>query len=260
MLCTRIASRLVQAGPHGVGTWQGDHELRRSADRAVGVGGRALRRQQDFKDLAHLTVQEAKAHPEVFAGKSIGQVADHFETIIRGLGRKPAVVGHSFDGLLAQILAGASLKPWTEAKVDTDNPEWGPLLDHLGREGQYRATGGRQRLLQMQLSTLILIRSRSRFRHNPIAHTLHTQPWDHRRDEVDRPNTRSADDCAARQTGESGTASNRLPRHLDCTPHADRSRARRSCRWSRSRVLVTRRNASSYAARASFGCSASSRR
>ena len=35
------------------------------------------------------TVEEAKAHPEVFAGKSIGQVADHFETIIRGLDRKP---------------------------------------------------------------------------------------------------------------------------------------------------------------------------
>jgi non-heme chloroperoxidase len=25
------------------------------------------------------TVEEAKAHPEVFAGKSIGEVADHFE-------------------------------------------------------------------------------------------------------------------------------------------------------------------------------------
>jgi non-heme chloroperoxidase len=55
------------------------------------------------------TVEEAKAHPEVFAGKSIGQVADHFETIIRGLDKKPAVVGHSFGGLLTQILAGRGL-------------------------------------------------------------------------------------------------------------------------------------------------------
>jgi non-heme chloroperoxidase len=30
------------------------------------------------------TVEEAKEHPEVVAGKSIGEVADHFETIIRG--------------------------------------------------------------------------------------------------------------------------------------------------------------------------------
>ena len=158
------------------------------------------------------TVEEAKAHPEVFAGKSIGQVADHFETIICGLNRKPAVIGHSFGGLLTQILAGrglaavsvaidpapfrgvlplpisslksgfpvlgnpanrnravpltfeqfrfafanavdedeakqlyetysvatsgkplfqaaaANLNPWTEAKVDTENPERGPLL------------------------------------------------------------------------------------------------------------------------------------
>jgi pimeloyl-ACP methyl ester carboxylesterase len=158
------------------------------------------------------TVEEAKASPEVFAGKSIGQVADYFETIIRGLERKPAIIGHSFGGLLTQILAGrglaaasvaidpapfrgvlplpisalksgfpvlgnpanrnravpltydqfrfafanavsedeahqlyetysvptpgkplfqaatANLNPWTEAKVDTDNPDRGPLL------------------------------------------------------------------------------------------------------------------------------------
>jgi non-heme chloroperoxidase len=42
----------------------------------------------------------------VFAGKSVGQVADHFEAVIRTLDRKPAVVGHSFGGLLTQILAG----------------------------------------------------------------------------------------------------------------------------------------------------------
>jgi non-heme chloroperoxidase len=158
------------------------------------------------------TVEEAEAHPEVFAGKSVGQIADHFEEIIRGLDRKPAIIGHSFGGLLTQILAGrglavasvaidpapfrgvlplpisalksafpvlgnpanrnravpltyeqfrygfanavsqeeakelyetyavpaagkplfqaatANLNPWTEAKVDTNNPERGPLL------------------------------------------------------------------------------------------------------------------------------------
>jgi pimeloyl-ACP methyl ester carboxylesterase len=55
------------------------------------------------------TVEEAKAHPEVFAHKSIGQVADHFQEIIGGLERKPAIIGHSFGGLLTQILAGRSL-------------------------------------------------------------------------------------------------------------------------------------------------------
>jgi non-heme chloroperoxidase len=55
------------------------------------------------------TVEEAVEHPEVFAGKSIGQVADHFETIIRGLNRNPAIIGHSTGGLLTQILAGRGL-------------------------------------------------------------------------------------------------------------------------------------------------------
>ena len=158
------------------------------------------------------TVDEANAKPEVFAHKTVGQVADHFDEVIRGLKKKPAIIGHSFGGLLAQILAGrglasatvaidaapfrgvlplpfsalksawpvlgnpantkraipltfeqfrfgfanavseeeakelyenfavpasgvplfqaatANLNPWTEAKVDTENPERGPLL------------------------------------------------------------------------------------------------------------------------------------
>ena len=55
------------------------------------------------------TVAEANAHPEVFAGKSIKEVADHFEDVIRGLNTKPAVIGHSFGGLMTQILAGRGL-------------------------------------------------------------------------------------------------------------------------------------------------------
>ncbi|MFI6405575.1 alpha/beta hydrolase [Streptomyces sp. NPDC050548] len=158
------------------------------------------------------TVAEANAHPEVMAGKTVGQVADHLAQLIGTLTRKPAIVGHSFGGLLTQILAGrglsavsvaidpapfrgvlplpvsalrssapvlsnpanrnravpltydqfrygfanavseeearelyetfavpapgaplfqaatANLNPWTEAKVDTDNPDRGPLL------------------------------------------------------------------------------------------------------------------------------------
>ncbi len=52
------------------------------------------------------TVDEAREHPEVFANKTIGQVADHFCDVISQLDHRPAVVGHSFGGLLAQIVAG----------------------------------------------------------------------------------------------------------------------------------------------------------
>jgi non-heme chloroperoxidase len=55
------------------------------------------------------TVEEANAHPEVFAGKSVGDVADHFGAVIGKLDKKPAVIGHSFGGLIAQIIAGRGL-------------------------------------------------------------------------------------------------------------------------------------------------------
>ena len=55
------------------------------------------------------TVGQARAHPEVFARKTIGQVADHFAGVIGELTVKPAVIGHSFGGLLAQIVAGRGL-------------------------------------------------------------------------------------------------------------------------------------------------------
>src|SRR6476661_3307910 len=55
------------------------------------------------------TVAEAKAHPEVFAHKTVGQVADHFAGVIAKLKKKPAVIGHSFGGLLTQIVAGRGL-------------------------------------------------------------------------------------------------------------------------------------------------------
>src|SRR5436305_853496 len=158
------------------------------------------------------TVAEANANPSVFAGKTVGEIADHVANHITALDKKPAVIGHSFGGLITQIIAGrgmasvsvaidpapfrgvlplpisalqsaspvlgnpanrnravpltyeqfrysfanavsdeeahhlyetyavpasgaplfqaatANLNPWTEAKVDTENPDRGPLL------------------------------------------------------------------------------------------------------------------------------------
>ncbi len=184
---------------------------------------RALFEEQGYTTLAPGwpddpdTVAEAKQDPQVFAHKRIKQVTDHYVDIIRQLKTKPAVVGHSFGGLIAQRLAGegvsavtvaidpapfrgvlplplsalksaspvlgnplnytravpltyeqfrfswanavdeteahelyetysvpgsgvpifqaatANLNPWTEARVDTENPERGPLLIISGK-------------------------------------------------------------------------------------------------------------------------------
>jgi len=61
------------------------------------------------------TVAEANTHPEVFAHKTVGQVADHFADVIGQLDRKPAVIGHSFGGLIAQMIAGRGLSAVTVA-------------------------------------------------------------------------------------------------------------------------------------------------
>jgi non-heme chloroperoxidase len=61
------------------------------------------------------TVEQANADPEVFANKTVGQVANHYSEVIAMLAKKPAVIGHSFGGLLAQIIAGRGLSRVTVA-------------------------------------------------------------------------------------------------------------------------------------------------
>jgi pimeloyl-ACP methyl ester carboxylesterase len=55
------------------------------------------------------TVEEARANPEALAGKTVGQVAAHVSELIGTLNTRPAVIGHSFGGLLTQIVAGQGL-------------------------------------------------------------------------------------------------------------------------------------------------------
>jgi pimeloyl-ACP methyl ester carboxylesterase len=61
------------------------------------------------------TVQEARANPDVFAKKTLGQIADHTAEIVNALDKKPALIGHSTGGLLAQMLAGNGLSAATVA-------------------------------------------------------------------------------------------------------------------------------------------------
>jgi pimeloyl-ACP methyl ester carboxylesterase len=61
------------------------------------------------------TVEEARAHPDVLAKKTLKQIADHAAEVIERLNRKPAVVGHSTGGLLAQMIADRGLSAATVA-------------------------------------------------------------------------------------------------------------------------------------------------
>lgn len=61
------------------------------------------------------TVEQARANPNVFANKTLRQIADHTAAVIDQLERKPAVMGHSTGGLLAQIIADRGLSAATVA-------------------------------------------------------------------------------------------------------------------------------------------------
>ncbi len=61
------------------------------------------------------TVEQARANPDVLAKKTLKQIADHTAQVIGGLTKKPAVMGHSTGGLLAQLIADRGLSAATVA-------------------------------------------------------------------------------------------------------------------------------------------------
>jgi pimeloyl-ACP methyl ester carboxylesterase len=82
---------------------------------------RALAEEQGYTTLAPgwpddpETVEEANRDPEVFAKKHIKQITDHYVEVIQQLRLKPAIVGHSFGGLIAEQLAGKGVAAVTVA-------------------------------------------------------------------------------------------------------------------------------------------------
>ena len=61
------------------------------------------------------TVEATRANPDAVANKGIDEVTDHYAKIIDGLPARPVLIGHSFGGLIAQILAGRGLAAVTVA-------------------------------------------------------------------------------------------------------------------------------------------------
>ncbi|HCB06095.1 MAG TPA: alpha/beta hydrolase [Nocardioides sp.] len=59
------------------------------------------------------TYDEAHANKDSLAGTSVADVADHVAEVVAGLDQKPILIGHSFGGLLVQIVAGRGLAAGT---------------------------------------------------------------------------------------------------------------------------------------------------
>lgn len=55
------------------------------------------------------TVAATRADPAPMAGFGVVEVANHYADVITALPRKPIVIGHSFGGLIAQVLLGRGL-------------------------------------------------------------------------------------------------------------------------------------------------------
>lgn len=52
------------------------------------------------------SIEEARANPDAFASKMVQEVTDHYLEAVAELNSTPAVIGHSFGGLIAQKIAG----------------------------------------------------------------------------------------------------------------------------------------------------------
>ncbi|WP_395244022.1 alpha/beta hydrolase [Agromyces sp. MMS24-K17] len=55
------------------------------------------------------TVEDIRSNPAALKGVGLKQIADHYERIIRTLPRKPIIMGHSFGGVITQMLADRGL-------------------------------------------------------------------------------------------------------------------------------------------------------
>ncbi|QJA00269.1 alpha/beta hydrolase [Leifsonia sp. PS1209] len=71
------------------------------------------------------SVEEARRDPEVFAKKMVKQVTEHYLEAIDALEHEPAVIGHSFGGLIAQKIAGEGV---AAATVSIDNAPFQGVL------------------------------------------------------------------------------------------------------------------------------------
>ena len=55
------------------------------------------------------TVAECRANPQAIANRGVTEIADSYERTIASLSQPPIVIGHSFGGLIAQVILGRGI-------------------------------------------------------------------------------------------------------------------------------------------------------
>src|SRR5450432_919042 len=55
------------------------------------------------------TVAESRANPQAIANRGVTEIADSYSKVIASLAEPPIVIGHSFGGLLTQVLLGRGI-------------------------------------------------------------------------------------------------------------------------------------------------------
>jgi pimeloyl-ACP methyl ester carboxylesterase len=76
--------------------------VKRFEDRGYRVIARSWPRMED-------DIEELRLDPSHLADLGLGEIVDHYEGIIQNLDRPPIIMGHSFGGLIAQILLDRGL-------------------------------------------------------------------------------------------------------------------------------------------------------
>ncbi|KKJ98505.1 alpha/beta hydrolase [Micromonospora sp. HK10] len=88
------------------GLWMTPRSWEKWVDRYAGRGFRVLTPAWPGMDRE---VEELRADPTPIAGQRIRTIVDHYAAIIRELPRPPIIMGHSFGGLITQLLVDRGL-------------------------------------------------------------------------------------------------------------------------------------------------------
>src|SRR4051794_945077 len=88
------------------GLWMTPRSWEKGIERFEGRGHRALA--PSWPGLEG-EVEAVRDDPSALKGLGVTEITDHYDRIIRGLDRPPIIIGHSFGGLITQLLLDRGL-------------------------------------------------------------------------------------------------------------------------------------------------------